>query len=108
MDTVISFIQNLFSTAREDSLPGVDYNLGLFEYIYIALTIIFAIDIFVSYCIEIYPSRSAAKFDIIRLSATFRISVRIPFSNSLIANKAMYKQAEGTGLVLIRLNLEHF
>ena len=40
-------IRDLFSTAREDSLPGVDYNLGLFEYIYIALTIIFAIDIFV-------------------------------------------------------------
>lgn len=40
-------IRDLFSTAREDSFPGVDYSLGLFEYIYIALTIIFAIDIFV-------------------------------------------------------------
>lgn len=40
-------IRDLFSTAREDGLPGVDYSLGLFEYIYIALTIIFAIDIFV-------------------------------------------------------------
>ncbi len=52
---------------------------------------IIIINICIRYCIEIYPSRSAAKFDKIRLSAAFPVSFLIPFSNSFIADKAMYR-----------------
>lgn len=52
---------------------------------------IIIIDIPIRYCIEIYPSWSAAKLNKIRFSATFPISFLITLINSFIADKAMYK-----------------
>lgn len=52
---------------------------------------IIIINICIRYCIEIYPSRSAAKFDKIRLSAAFLISFLLPLADSFKAYKAMYR-----------------
>lgn len=53
--------------------------------------LIIVIDILINYHIEIYSSRSAAKLDKIRLSAAFLVPILIPFPNSFIAYKTMYK-----------------
>lgn len=49
------------------------------------------IDIRIRYRIEVYPSRSAAKLDKIRLSAAFPVSVLLPLADSFEASKAMYR-----------------
>ncbi len=49
------------------------------------------IGICIRYRIEVYPSRSAAKLDEIRLSAAFPVSFLIPLADSFEASKAMYR-----------------
>lgn len=58
MDTVMSFIKNLFSTEREGSFPRADRSLDLFDYVYLALLLIFVIDVFVN----VYDDRGARLF----------------------------------------------
>lgn len=52
---------------------------------------IIIIDICIRYRIEVYPSRSTAKLDEIRLFAAFPVSVLITLADSFIADKAMYR-----------------
>ena len=50
MDTITSFIKNLFSTEKEGGYPRADRSLDLFDYVYLVLLLIFVIDVFVNVC----------------------------------------------------------